>query len=189
MGVAKDRQLGGEFVKRFGKTPEFVKARGMTLYAEYGPTEAARRMGVNRRTIERWRHELGIPSRKTQPVNAEDIEKAVMEQEHMRIDIRLLLLQKSRLLLHRVDDDTDPENARFLAQAVGVLLDKFKQETHASMLPPTDGRMADVDGLSPKERQELMRSVSRELREHAARTATGDSAEPTDRSSSDQQAE
>lgn len=168
----RDRELGNK-VKQFVRTPDFVKARGVQLYAEVGVVEAARRMGVSQKTITRWRHELGIPSRRLQPVTVEDVEVTLREQEKIRLDMRGLLLQKSRLMLGLIDAGMKAEDMKHISAAVGTLLDKYRLEAGESTSRTERHTVDETISRDDHERAALMRTISAELAKRADDAAAG----------------
>ena len=168
--AANDRILGKANVKRFSKTPEYVKARAMQLYGEYGLDEASRRMGVNKTTMNRWRKELGIPSRKLQPVTVQDIDLALREQDMLRLDVQSLLINKTRLLLHMMTEDKKGEELFHLARATGTLIDKYRME-QGQATSRSETTVVDEE-FTERERMVLMRNISAELASRARRAAS-----------------
>lgn len=166
---SSDRTIARENVHRFQRTPDFVKARAMQLYAEYGLEEASRRMGVDKTTINRWRKELGIPSKKLMPVSVEDIDKALREQQMLRLDVQNLLINKSRLVLLQITEDKKGEELYNLARTAATLLDKYRLE-QGEATNRKETSLVD-ESFSEKERMLLMRNLSAELAERARRQA------------------
>lgn len=156
-----DRVMSMENVKRFERTPDFVKVRAMQLYAEYGPVEASRRMGVDRTTINRWRREIGLPSKRQVDVSPEDVERALRQQRMYRADMQNLLVQKSRLLLTMIDEQVTPEDLRHLAQAAAILIDKYRLE--AGEATSRTERTTYTDEVGGADLVQVMRGIRAEL--------------------------
>lgn len=155
-----DRKVGGQ-ARRFKATPDFVKLRAMQIYAQHGPEVAARRMGVNRKTIDRWRHDLGLPSKKLVPVSNTDVESAVRQIQAARMDLKGMMINKTRMVLSMMTEEKKGSELRDLASAAGLLVDKFRLEmgeaTEHTM------RQSITAQMEPKEMIRAMRALSDEL--------------------------
>lgn len=144
----------------------------MQLYAEYGLEETSRRMGVDKTTINRWRKELGVPSKKMAPVTIEDVEKALREQTMLRLDVSNLLIQKARMTLGLMEPSKKGEELFNLARTAATLLDKYRLE-QGEATARKETQYTDQDPISEKERRLLLRDLSAELAERERRKAAG----------------
>jgi transposase-like protein len=156
-----DRVMAMENVKRFQRTPDFVKVRAMQLYAEVGPVEASRRMGIDRSTLDRWRRQIGLPSKRIVDIKPEDVEHALRQQRMYRADMQNLLVQKTRMILLMMNEDTIPEDMRHLAQAAGVLIDKYRLE--AGEATSRSERTTHTDEIGSADLVQTMRAIRAEL--------------------------
>lgn len=145
-------------VKRYTETPDFVKRRAMEIYAEHGPAIAARRLKVNRKTIDRWRRELGIPSKRLQPLTQEEIQRTIKSIDRRRLDMRGTLLDKIRMMLSDMDSGKKPAELKDLASAVGTLIDKFRLEAGEATSHTIKQTVGD-DNMSPKDKMALLREI------------------------------
>lgn len=103
------------------------RQRAVDLYTEHGTAEASRQTGITGRTIIRWAKDAGAVSRDMTKKTAAATEALQGRNEERRERVRYLLLERTEHLLEAVTGD-DPNGARNLAVAIGVLIDKYRLE-------------------------------------------------------------
>jgi hypothetical protein len=169
------RRVDPESVVARQRTPDYVKARAMSLYDEFGLSEAARRLGVDRKTITRWRKQMGIASKTAKGEYGPEQQQIAQQHDRIRADIRNLMLMKTRQLLVGISDTTSGRDAKDFATAAAILMDKFRLE-----MGEVTGRRETVNAseqLDDHESMALMQAIQDELSRRGRATAPGPSEE------------
>ncbi len=114
------------------KYPQELKVQAVAIYARDGGPAAAEATGVDRATISRWASDAGVKSGHVQKTEAATA-AAKASAELRRARLADALLDGALELLETLRDPTARAGARYgeLAQAFGIIFDKFRLEAGA----------------------------------------------------------
>lgn len=103
------------------------KAEALALYVEHGASEAGERTGIPAGTIACWASRSGATTqREERTANALAAHRLVSAA--LREEIRAQALERALITVSRITADVPAGDAKNLAVAFGVLLDKYRLE-------------------------------------------------------------
>ena len=139
--------------------PPEAKAEALALYVEVGPTEAARRTGIPKGTINRWAKAAGATTEAHSAQTQAATEAAAARAAQLREDLRVKMLEKAHDALCRMDEphrdyrnggeivhDRAPSGAmKDYAMTTAILLDKYRLEVGESTSRSEVHSVSDLD--------------------------------------------